>query len=84
MARTNVWLNDDQVDELRRQLGKGVNISGCIRAGLALFLDALAVPNQRSRRRTAALLGELDQLVERAEAQLSDRGKARARARRSS
>lgn len=71
MPRTNVWLNEDQVKRLHRQLGKGVSISGCIRAGLTLLLDALAEPNSRDRKHMAALLAELDGLVERAESQLT-------------
>jgi Arc/MetJ-type ribon-helix-helix transcriptional regulator len=71
MPRTNVWLNDDQVKQLQRELGKGVNISGCIRAGLAMLLDTLQPPDQRARRRATALLGELDTLINRAESQLT-------------
>lgn len=77
MPRTNVWLNDDQVDELRAALGKGVNVSGCIRAGLALLLDHLGRDRTGRARREAELLSELSELTDRAEAMLSPAARRR-------
>lgn len=38
MPRTSIWFNPDQLDDIHRTFGEGVNLSGIIRAGLGCLL----------------------------------------------
>lgn len=84
MPRQTVWMNQQQLDEVRETFGAGVNLSGVVRAGLAVLLD---VTNRDGAGRVRALVQDLGDVAEmrgRVEAELHELRRSMRSGRRSS
>jgi hypothetical protein len=77
MPRTSVWFNPQQLEEVHKVFGGEVNLSGVVRAGLGLLLDAADSERKPHTRRAVEMLSEMEEAMEIAERVVGRNGRER-------
>jgi hypothetical protein len=80
LPRKNIWIQQEQLEEIHRRLGPGVNLSGVVRLAVGGFLLAASGPREYTLIKDLEILGRLEDLLDEAETATSSKARAAAEA----